>query len=164
MDLTGRFTYVSPSVERLRGYSADEVMQQTLDQALTPESAQIAAAGLGLAIQAIHANRPVADFRAELEQPCKWGGTVWTEVSVTAIQNRPGGFVSLLGVTRDFLNEKVEQDLHIAATAFESQDGMIITDTDQVILRVNKSVFSNHRLFSGGCYWQNSSHAAITSP
>ena len=140
MDLTGRFTYVSPSVERLRGYSVEEVMQQTLDQALTPESAKTAAAALGLTIQAIHAKRPVADFRAELEQPCKWGGTVWTEVSVTAIQNELGEFVSLLGVTRDISErKKVELDLRIAATAFESQDGMIVTDANQVILRVNKA-------------------------
>ena len=140
MDLTGRFTYVSPSVERLRGYSVEEVMQQTLDQALTPESAKIAAAGLGMAIQAIHAQRPVEDFRGELEQPCKWGGTVWTEVSVTALQNQQGEFVSLLGVTRDISErKKAELDLRIAATAFESQDGMIVTDADQVILRVNKA-------------------------
>ena len=140
MDLTGRFTYVSPSVERLRGYSVEEVMQQTLDQALTPESAKIAAAGLGLAIQAIHAKQPVADFRAELEQPCKQGGTVWTEVNVTGIQNDLGEFVNLLGVTRDISERKrAELDLRIAATAFESQDGMIVTDADQVILRVNKA-------------------------
>ena len=138
MDLMGRFTYVSPSVERLRGYSVAEVMQQTLDQALTPESAKIAAAGLGLAIQSIHAKQPVADFRAELEQPCKQGGTVWTEVNVTGIQNDLGEFVNLLGVTRDISERKrAELDLRIAAIAFESQDGMVVTDADRVILRVN---------------------------
>ena len=140
MDLTGRFTYVSPSVERLRGYSVAEVMQQTLDQALTPESAKIATTGLGLAIQAIHAKQPVADFRAELEQPCKQGGTVWTEVNVTGIQNDLGEFVNLLGVTRDISDRKrAELDLRIAAAAFESQDGMIVTDADRVILRVNSA-------------------------
>lgn len=140
MDLTGSFTYVSPSVERLRGYSVAEVMQQTLDQALAPESAKIAAAGLGLAIQAIHAKQPVADFRAELEQPCKQGGTVWTEVNVTGIQNDLGEFVSLLGVTRDISERKrAELDLRIAAAAFESQDGMVVTDADRMILRVNSA-------------------------
>ena len=140
MDLMGRFTYVSPSVERLRGYSAAEVMQQTIDQALTPESAKIAAVGLGLAIDAIHAKQPVADFRAELEQPCKQGGTVWTEVNVTGIQNELGEFVNLLGVTRDISDRKrAELDLRIAAAAFESQDGMVVTDADRVILRVNSA-------------------------
>ncbi|MBA3058071.1 MAG: PAS domain S-box protein [Gammaproteobacteria bacterium] len=138
MDLNGRFTYVSPSVERLRGYSVAEVMQQTLDQTLTPASAQIAQAGLGQAIQAVHANQPVVEFRAELEQPCKQGGTVWTEVSVSAIHNDVGEFVNLLGVTRDISERKrADLELRIAAIAFESQDGMVVTDADHVILRVN---------------------------
>jgi PAS domain S-box-containing protein len=140
MDLNGRFTYVSPSVERLRGYSVVEVMQQTLDQALTPESAQIALDGLGRALAAIHAKQPVPDFRAELEQPCKQGGTVWTEVSVSGIQNDMGEFVSLLGVTRDISERKrADLELRIAAIAFESQDGMIVTDALTNILRVNSA-------------------------
>lgn len=140
MDLNGRFTYVSPSVERLRGYSVAEVMQQTLEQALTPDSAHIAEAGLGRALAAIHAKQPVPDFRAELEQPCKQGGTVWTEVSVSGIQNDRGEFVNLLGVTRDISERKrADLDLRIAAIAFESQDGMIVTDAQTTILRVNSA-------------------------
>ncbi|MBJ2163285.1 PAS domain S-box protein [Acidovorax sp. IB03] len=42
MDLHGRNTYVSPSVERMRGYTVTEAMQQTIDEALTPASAKIA--------------------------------------------------------------------------------------------------------------------------
>ncbi len=138
MDLNGRFTYVSPSVERLRGYSVAEVMQQTLEQALTPASAKIAVDGLGRALAAIHAKQPVPDFRAELEQPCKQGGTVWTEVSVSGIQNDAGKFVNLLGVTRDISERKrADLELRIAAIAFESQDGMIVTDAQTTILRVN---------------------------
>lgn len=138
MDLNGRFTYVSPSVERLRGYSVAEVMQQTLEQALTPASAKIAVDGLGRALSAIHAKQPVPDFRAELEQPCKQGCTVWTEVSVSGIQNDGGEFVSLLGVTRDISERKrADLELRIAAIAFESQDGMIVTDAQTTILRVN---------------------------
>ena len=140
MDLNGRFTYVSPSVERLRGYSVAEVMQQTLEQALTPASAKIAVDGLGRALSAIHAKQPVADFRAELEQPCKQGGTVWTEVSVSGIQNDMGEFVNLLGVTRDISERKrADLELRIAAIAFESQDGMIVTDAQTTILRVNNA-------------------------
>ena len=140
MDLTGRITYVSPSVVRLRGYSVAEVMQQTLDQSLTPESAQVAVEGIGRAIPVIAAKQPVADFRAELEQRCKEGSTVWTEINVTCIYNDHGEFVQLLGVTRDISERKrSEIDLHIAATAFESQDGMIVTDADSVILRVNSA-------------------------
>ena len=42
MDLHGRNTHVSPSVERMRSYTVTEAMQQTIDEALTPASAKIA--------------------------------------------------------------------------------------------------------------------------
>lgn len=106
MNLEGRFTYVSPSVERLRGYSVAEVMQQTPDQALAPASAPIAAEVLSRAVESVQAGQPVTGFRVELEQTCKGGGTVWTEVSVTDIRNQAGEFVNLLGVTRDITQRK----------------------------------------------------------
>ena len=138
MDINGRNTYISPSVERLRGYTVAEAMQQSLHEALTPASVQIAQAGLDRALEAIEEKKNVPVFRAELEQPCKQGGTVWTEVSFSGMVNGEGEFVSFLGVTRDISERKrIELDLHIAAIAFESQDGMIVTDAQSTILRVN---------------------------
>jgi diguanylate cyclase (GGDEF)-like protein/PAS domain S-box-containing protein len=46
----------------------------------------------------------------------------------------------LLGVTRDITERKqAENNLRIAATAFESQEGMMVTDVNKIILRVNKA-------------------------
>ena len=43
-------------------------------------------------------------------------------------------------VARDMTDrKKAEQELHIAATAFNSQEGMLITDKDYRILRVNSA-------------------------
>ena len=138
MDLHGRNTYVSPSVERMRGYTVAEAMQQTIDEALTPASAKIAQAGVARALEAIQAKQKAPDFRAELEQPCKYGGTVWTEVRFSCVYNEAGEFVNFLGVTRDISERKrTELDLQIAAIAFQSQDGVIVTDAHKAILRVN---------------------------
>ena len=41
IDLEGNFTYVSPSVERLRGFTPEEVMEQPITEALTPDSLKI---------------------------------------------------------------------------------------------------------------------------
>ena len=43
MDMNLRFTYVSPSILRMRGYTAEEAVTQTLEQVMTPESLQISA-------------------------------------------------------------------------------------------------------------------------
>ena len=60
MDVTGHFTYVSPSVERLRGFSAEEVMTHSLDAALTPHSLEHAMAALAVAIEQVMSGRPLA--------------------------------------------------------------------------------------------------------
>ena len=52
MDLDGHFTYVSPSVFQLRGYTPEEAMQQSITESLTPKSAQLIAG----ALQKFHIN------------------------------------------------------------------------------------------------------------
>lgn len=110
MDLDGRFTYISPSVEKLRGYTVAEVMQQSLDEALTPDSAVVAARGLAAAINAVRNDEPVPPFREDLEQPCKDGSTVWTEVTVTSMTNARGEFAGLLGITRDVTKRRETEE------------------------------------------------------
>ena len=46
LDLNLRCTYCSPSVERLRGFTAAEAMSQTLEQMLTPASWRLSRAAL----------------------------------------------------------------------------------------------------------------------
>jgi len=46
MDMNLHFTYVSPSIMRMRGYTAEEATAQTLKQVMTPESLQNKRQGL----------------------------------------------------------------------------------------------------------------------
>ncbi|MBP7686711.1 MAG: MEKHLA domain-containing protein, partial [Thermoflexales bacterium] len=111
MDLTGRFTYVSPSVERLRGYTVEEVLHQSIDQALMPESAAIATARLTESIQRVLAGQTFPSSRYELEQPCKDGRTVWTEVTTSGMYDEAGQFIGILGVTRDISERRRAETL-----------------------------------------------------
>lgn len=110
MDAQGRFTYVSPSVQRLRGYTVQEVLAQSMDEALTPESAAIAHQVFGRSFRCLQKGLPVPDFRGELEQPCKDGSTVWTELTVSGMVNAEGSFVGFLGVTRDITERRRAQE------------------------------------------------------
>jgi len=48
--------------------------------------------------------------------------------------------IRMLGTNIDISKQKhAEHDLRIAATAFESQEGMMVSDADNVIIRVNKA-------------------------
>ncbi|WP_184415156.1 ABC transporter substrate-binding protein [Rhodocyclus tenuis] len=117
MNLAGQITYVSPSVEKLRGYSCAEVLRQSIDELVTPESAPIALDALARTVAAANAGLPIPEFRGELEQPCKDGSTVWTEVTTAGMKNAAGEFVCILGVTRD-ISERRQMEAQVRQLAF----------------------------------------------
>ena len=56
------------------------------------------------------------------------------------LHDENGEFAGYIGSAIDITERKLaEAEFRIAATAFESQEAMVITDTDTVILRVNKT-------------------------
>ncbi len=110
---TDRFEYVSPSVLRLRGYTAEEAAGQRLDATLTAESL-------------VHARRRIAQlFEAEktghdpapaendgsivYHQVRKDGGTVPTEVRARILRDPTSGKALLLSVTRDISERQKAQ-------------------------------------------------------
>lgn len=110
MNLDGKFTYISPSVKKLRGFSVEEVMAQAPEEVLCPGSLIHLQQGLERAIQSVQNNLPFQVFRGELEQPCKDGSTVWTEATVSGIYCEDGRFVGMLGVTRDISERKIMEE------------------------------------------------------
>lgn len=117
MDLAGHLTYVSPSIEKLRGFTVEEVMQQSMEDYLTPESLPFARAELGRFITSISAGIRPPDFRCELEQRCKDGSTVWTEITASVMLDSAGKFVSILGVSRD-VSERRQMEAQVRQMAF----------------------------------------------
>jgi PAS domain S-box-containing protein len=109
-----KYTYISPSVTSLRGYSVEEVMAQTLDEILTPASLELARKILEEEM-AVESNEHKDLFRTrtlELENKCKDGSTVWTEAKMTFLREPDGRPVEILGVSRDITKRKqVEQAL-----------------------------------------------------
>lgn len=67
------------------------------------------------------------------------GGRRWVDTHAVPMKEADGHMVHL-AVTRDINERKhAENQLRIAATVFESQEGMLVTDANQTILRVNKA-------------------------
>jgi|GEM_PF-893404 len=62
------------------------------------------------------------------------------ETSKTPILDLAGNLIGVLGVSHDITARRQADDsLRIAATAFESQEGMMVTDANNLILRVNEA-------------------------
>ena len=62
----------------------------------------------------------------------------WLETFKTPVIDVNGKVLGTTGFARDITERKqAEAELRIAATAFESEEGMVVTDADNVIMRVN---------------------------
>ena len=67
----------------------------------------------------------------------------WVETFKAPAVDENREMLGTVGFARDISDrKKIETDLRIAATVFESQEGMMITDNNNIILRVN-SAFTN---------------------
>jgi len=145
LDLNLRYTYCSPSVERLRGYTVEEAMSQTLEHVLTPSSYQGASKIIAEALAAQRAN-PGASFEPktlELELTRKGGGTVWAEVKVSFLRDERGDAVGILGVSRDITERRRARDRlgrqqQIFFSVLEKAPyGIVLVDSDDSCLYVN---------------------------
>jgi PAS domain S-box-containing protein len=117
MDLNFHFTFMSPSVERIRGYTAEEAMALPFDQTLPPSSLARAMAMFAEEFQ--RDGQPGVDpFRSrtiEVEQYRKDGSTVWTEAVVTFLRDEQLRPIGVLGTTRDVTERKRMEAEVIAA-------------------------------------------------
>jgi PAS domain S-box-containing protein len=127
-----RFTYVSPSVTKLRGYSPEEVMHQPLSGAM--DAAQVEAVRglvLGRVGDLLSGEAPPGTYYTEeVEQPCKDGSFVWTEVITSYYLNEESGRAEILGVSRDISDRKkaeaeIERQGNLLHSVIESASGAI---------------------------------------
>lgn len=132
---TMKFTFVSPSVQRLRGYTVDEAMGQTLDKVLTPESARRFYASLPQIVAAVEAGDSQAVVCTnEISQTRKDGTIVFTEIVTSVITGEGGKPVEVVGVSRDITERKrateelLETKAILQAALDNSQAGIIIAD------------------------------------
>jgi diguanylate cyclase (GGDEF)-like protein/PAS domain S-box-containing protein len=109
--VTLRFRYVSPSIERLRGYTAEEVMREPLDFSLAPEYALALKQQIQRTLaEFLSGNEQDKVYVEELKQPCKDGSWVWTEAVGKYCRNEETGQVEIHGATRDISGRKAAQE------------------------------------------------------
>jgi len=104
---SNRFSYVSPSVERLRGFAVDEVLAQSMREALTDESYSLIERQLPRRLAAFASGDESARIQThEVDQIRRDGGVVPTEVVTTLIVDDDGRVTHIQGVTRDISERK----------------------------------------------------------
>lgn len=127
VDVQGNATFVNAALCAITGYSEGEILGHPPDFLWTD-----------------------ADGRTTLWDsagaPCtlpgkrRDGEPFWFEATVSPVLDSQGEATHRVVVLRDITeNRRIEQEMRIAATAFESLHGMIVTDANGIILRVNRA-------------------------
>ena len=108
MDLSGKFTYISPSVVHLRGFSADEVMNQPIHEVMTQESQNVVQEDFRKRLQAFVKGEETERVKVyQIDQLHKNGTVIPTEVVTTILTNEDGQPAQILGVSRDITQRKL---------------------------------------------------------
>ncbi|WLD57815.1 diguanylate cyclase [Salinispirillum sp. LH 10-3-1] len=111
-DADSCLSYLSPSIEKLLGYTPTELIGKPMIVTLTEESVHDALKLLGEAITAAReqAGTRYIDRMSELAQVRKDRSVVWTEVAVRAFFDINGNLEGAQGVSRDITERKLAQD------------------------------------------------------
>lgn len=139
IDLNYTLTYMSQADERMRGFRREEVINQPIWSLLKPEGVEL--------VKKLNAERLINESKGiitgsvllELEQICKNGQWIWTEVSSSPFRDSTGKLTGYHGVTRDIsVRRQAQQELLKFKLGLEySTDAIFITDTDGVITYAN---------------------------
>jgi PAS domain S-box-containing protein len=112
LDMNLRFTYISPSILRLRGFTVKEAMEQTIDQVLTLDSLKIARTVFEeeMRLEAGGHADPDRIRTMEVEEYRKDGSLTWVEVSLSFLRDEKQKALGILSVSRDISERKKAQD------------------------------------------------------
>ncbi len=136
IDNAGNIAGWNRGAETIFGYSENEVNGQSLILLMPHRYRDQHLIGMSRVLSGgvLHIN----DKTIELAGLRKDGSEFPLELSLAKWEAAEGWFVT--GIIRDITERKqTEADLRIAAIAFETQEAMMITDTNQVILKVNQA-------------------------
>lgn len=150
---TEHFTYISPSVIKLRGYTPEEIMAENVNAALTQESFEsLKEITLQRTNEFLSNKGEIKYYTDQVEQPCKDGSTVWTEVVTNYHFNEQTGHIEVHGVTRDLTKRKKIQDALIKSeerfrsTLDNMLEGCQILDSELKYIYINDAAEKhNHK-------------------
>lgn len=105
-DLQGHFTYISPSVEKMTGYTVDEVMHHPLEiNYFLPETLKVMEKTLEIVNRMVANGDRFDSVRFEQKQYRKDGSFFWTDTLITGIYDEKDQFKELLGVSRNITEQ-----------------------------------------------------------
>ena len=134
LDMNLNLTYVSPSGQRLRGYTFEELEAMPLYQQLAPSSLEYVLTKISqeLTPEKLASKEQAISTTAELEMYRKDGSTLWMEGTFNLIRDTEGRPTGIVGVGRDITERKCAgEDIrrHVRRLETLNEIGRAITST-----------------------------------
>jgi len=132
LDSDGRIVKVNQTEADWLGYKRAELIGRKIQEFLTPSSLLVFAKNYPVFKEKGH----IENIEYELVK--KDGSTFFALLSATMVKDADGNFImsrsSMIDITE---RKRNEEELRVAAAAFETQDAIVIADADWNITRVN---------------------------
>lgn len=143
LDLNLNLTYVSPSIMKIRGYSTEEAIHQTLDQIFTPESFKkiMQIFKVQMALEASGSADPKRTISLEAEEYHKNGSTIWVENTMSFLRDDNQKPIGIIATTRDITKRKQ------AEQALRESEAYIKTILDNLPIGVAVNLLDSKVLF-----------------
>ncbi len=141
LDPMGRVVTWNPGAERIKGYTAAEIIGQHFSKFYTPEDIEHG-------IPAEQLKKAAETGRTEDEgwRVRKDGSHFWANAIITAIRGKDGELAGFAKITRDFTERQLahealrESEKRFRALFESSPDGIVVSDREGRILEVNEQV------------------------
>jgi len=155
MDMNWNHLYISPAIQKIRGFTPDEIMVLPIEDSLPTRSLENA-----MKLRDYELHRLASDpdsvpkvYCFEQEENCKDGSTVWTEVRAWLVldENRNPSYI--MGITRDIserreAQEKLRQSEENYRLILDNLPMPVYIHSDNIIQFVNKQVLERMSLTS----------------
>ncbi|HEY9123854.1 MAG TPA: PAS domain S-box protein [Bacteroidales bacterium] len=149
MDIeTMQYTFITPSIYKLSGFTVEEAMAQSLEDMVSPESLEYAKTNIAERLQQYYqGNLQNITQKNEIELKCKNGSFVWVEVNSTLVADESGKlkeiFASSRNITeRKIAEKKIKESEEKFRTIFNSAtDGIILLDNNLKIMDINRASY-----------------------
>ena len=143
--MDAQLTYVSPSVTRLLGFTVEEAMARTMQQAYAPSSFEKAMQIFAeeMAIESAGNADPTRSRMLELELVRKDGNTVPVEGNFCFLRDPTGKAIGFLAIVRDITERKSaekalhESELRLRTILQTANEGFWLIDNETVTIDLN---------------------------
>jgi PAS domain S-box-containing protein len=136
------YTFVSPSAQRILGYSADETKVKNLDFIFTPETKRHVLKVFGKFMEGKAEGDSIV---IDAEHRKNDGSLIWMEISASPLRDDLGNIVGFLGVTRNLTERKRSEEalslsqLRLRLFIDANSDLLFLKDSDLKYQMVNKA-------------------------